>query len=726
MNRFLPFAVFFVTLTSSNKSIAAPLDYAVAQGREYAHYSLDKIQQRLLAIDGKADDVLAGKFSEAINHSLTQTATVKMDSLQKQIELDSTLNNTEKLTYLRGLGEMINYFSEAYRTKKLKLPAFTNTFAAWQSAFVLDKRNQSFEAVFNEYPHAICNILLQGISFSSNPGIVAARNRTVLKYIEENPGKIWQTLNANPGVTFADSLLPILAKREPEKLYTYSQAGETKFGQRIQQNQDPLVKQVYTLANDNSGRLYFPFLDILSSGKITIADIKKEMADTLAYYKLLVRTQIDYAGRMVRGDTPLVAKTLQDMVHTKSVFPFINSINGLHDMPANIRFKKIEKLTYQELYYLIVSSEAEIYTSSYLGAYNRIWQRMVTPSADSLLASVNGHHYKKFIAMAANYNTLDNFLGRMSKANATALMTNFVNNLDKGPGNDLEDAVDVANSYASIKNDTLKKLMLDQISANYNKAVAEDNQRGKTIYRLEQLILESSDTSKHINLTDSLGILPVYDVQNSFMKDSLGRIVLQMYFYGDGISRASYNLLKNMYSNKNWKRTDSAEWVQFTSLKTAVPFVIFANRPGYEEKNEDILAQEHLNAWMQKNNYAPAITVHRGHSYYLSETVRQLAPSSKIIILGSCGAYHSLREILEICPDAYLIGSKQTGFGKANVLIFSEMVEELKKGKDINWITYWKLLQKKIPKTQYDFNDYIPPYKNLGAIFINAYNRQVN
>jgi len=219
----------------------------------------------------------------------------------------------------------------------------------------------------------------------------------------------------------------------------------------------------------------------------------------------------------------------------------------------------------------------------------------------------------------------------------------------------------------------------------------------------------------------------VYDVKNNYLKDSLGRVVLQMYFYGDAGGRGSYETFKSMYTNNAWKRTDNPEWVQFTSLNTTTPFVIFANRPGDEEKNEDALAQEHLNDWMIKNNYQPAITVHRGHSYYLNSTVKQLAPSSKVIILGSCGAYHSLRDILKICPDAYLIASKQTGFGQINVPLFATMIDELKAGRDINWEVYWKQLKTKIAaERKGDFDDYIPPYKNLGAIFINAYKRAVN
>ena len=74
---------------------------------------------------------------------------------------------------------------------------------------------------------------------------------------------------------------------------------------------------------------------------------------------------------------------------------------------------ELDGLTPQELYYLIVLGEDEIYTSSYLNVYKRIFQRMRVPRSDSLLMSVNGDYFRKFIKMAAGYNTLNDFLAKM-------------------------------------------------------------------------------------------------------------------------------------------------------------------------------------------------------------------------------------------------------------------------------------------------------------------------
>ena len=702
---------------------AQPAAYPIAMTRQYVHYTLEKQQKNLLSLDGKADDQLKGGDNEDINLQLTYAATTKISDLRKEIELDTTLDNNRKVTYLRGLGEVLNSFAMNVRNHHTKLVYLPDIINAWQAAYELDKKDISIEPVINQNTHAVGTAIMQGISFMHNPTLPAARTRLVYKFIEENPEKMLPALASNPDVPFADSLIAVLVQKDPAGLYNYAQSAGTSLGRRVRRHSDETVKLLVSLANDNNGQLYLPFFDNLKRGTMTTADIKKVVDNDEAYFKLLVKTEIDYAGIAAKGDTASSWHKLGQMIHDKGYQPFVSTVNELHDAPSDaIRFKILNTMGAQDLYYLSIVCEPEIYTSSYVNIYKRIWDRMKSPNADTLLAMVNGDHYKKFISMAANYNTLDDFLGRMSKEHATALMTRFVNNLDET--GDLEDAVDVASSYASINNKEIKKLMLDQISRNYDKAVANGNERATTIYHLEKLILASSDSGTNINLSDSLGILPVYDVANKYLQDSAGRIVLQMFFYGDEGGRGTYNSFRNLYSNAGWKRVDKPEWVQFTSVNTSVPIVLFANRPGDENKMEDVTAQQHLGDWMAENGYEPTITVHRGHSYYLKTTVKQLAPSSKVIILGSCGAYHTMDEILKTCPDAYLVASKQTGYGAINVPLFSTIIEQLKKGTDINWPTYWSTVRKSLSAgMQTEFDDYIPPYKNLGATFINAYNK---
>jgi len=72
---------------------------------------------------------------------------------------------------------------------------------------------------------------------------------------------------------------------------------------------------------------------------------------------------------------------------------------------------------------------------------------MKQPNGDSLLLSVHGDYFRKFIKMAAAYNKLEHFLGTMDKQNAGTVMKSFVIHLENAGE---EEAVDVADSYSSI------------------------------------------------------------------------------------------------------------------------------------------------------------------------------------------------------------------------------------------------------------------------------------
>jgi hypothetical protein len=96
-----------------------------------------------------------------------------------------------------------------------------------------------------------------------------------------------------------------------------------------------------------------------------------------------------------------------------------------------------------------------------------------------------------------------------------------------------------------------------------------------------------------------------------------------------------------------------------------------------------------------------------------------MSPSSKIVFLGSCGGYQIIHDALEKAPDAHIISTKQIADAPVNLPFFQLLTDKLRKGNNIDWIPFWKELDKMI--TAKIFEDYIPPYKNLGALFIKAF-----
>jgi hypothetical protein len=740
-------ALLFLGLSA--RCIAQPNSYPFkpAQDRMIWHDKVDQEQQRLIVLgNGKSDSVIRLTGDDAINLQITDALCRQVDELQQQIEFDSALNSNGKKKYLRGLESMLTGFEKGYQSRQIPASMAPDLVAAFREAMRLDEESLSIEPVVAAHPYAVGNILVDCFLYPSpNSGVASSRLLLTRRYCEMHPGLIFSYLARHRNLPFEDSLIVVAGHYDLGQLYNYAAAGD-ELAWRIRNSKDSLIHMVAVLANSRSGQIYIPFLDQLVNGKLSTDDIDKVKDDDLNYFRLLVKTRLDYAARVLPPlrDTPLEMNALTVMLEKKSKQVFVNEINALHTVenPA-IRFKILDPLTPEEMYYLIVLSEDEIYTSSYLGVYERIFQRMRQPSGDSLLMAVHGDYFRKFIKMAAAYNKLEHFLGTMDKQNAVTVMKSFVIHLENAGE---EEAVDVADSYSSIveKSPSLARYILGEVKWNYEKNVAEGNKKGVIIYHLLETLFESADTANKIDLSAQLGIPPVYMVDHQSLVDDSGRVVEQVFFYGDKDKdgQNSYEdfmaLFRPHYvrpakghgparleGKPEWKIVENPKWTTITSIR-GKPVLIFANKPLLGDDDPDAKAQTALAAYMENRGLRPTIVIHRGHSYHVRYTIDQMAPTARIVVLGSCGGYNNLSEVLKRSEDAHIISSKQVGTKTVNEPILQAINNALIAGKDIEWLPMWRDLEARFqndPAGKEKFDDYIPPYKNLGAIFIKAYRR---
>jgi hypothetical protein len=327
--------------------------------------------------------------------------------------------------------------------------------------------------------------------------------------------------------------------------------------------------------------------------------------------------------------------------------------------------------------------------------------------------------------MAANFNKLDTFLKTMPLDQSEILMKAFVANLDK-TGN-LEDAVDVADSYSSINDKKLLSTILGYVQQNEANSINENNSRGAIIYGLLKLIFLSADSTNKIDLTETVGIPSIYEIANKELQDEKGRIVQQVFFYGDEDGKAFFPPFVNSFPAKDWKVTYKKEWVEIESLKGNV--FVYANRPLDYDANLDDSAQVHLAAYFKTQGMHPSVVVHRGHSYWLPGTISRMPGNAKIVVLGSCGGYQNLNQILEIAPDAHIVSTKEIGAGDINRPILNYMNQAFISESTLSWKKMWQSLTKVFSTDpslaiRESWDDYVPPYRNLGAIFIKAYNKK--
>ena len=702
-------------------------DLKPPKNRELFHDFVDKQQKDILKSDGKADDEFKPSSDDEVNFLLTKTATSSVDWVQYRIEKDTTLNSQIKIKYLRGLENLLKYFSNNWRKGNVRPTQLPVIIDEYEKCMRADIANTGIDIIIDQLPYEVGLNVINSGAFDKNAGYGNCQNILIKKYCALHPDRILLKLRDNIDVPFRDSLIKVAGYRDPGQLYNYA-AANNRLGTVIRSINDPLITAVSRMALSNSGRWYFPFLDDIMKGKMTMGDIDDVKDDSVKYFRLLVKTHLDYVQRALNKDTAYGFKELQDRIKTKATDVFVNTINSLHEVDnLAVRFKIIQPLTAEELYYLAVTTDGIIYTSSFVKGVYPLMMARTNQHGDSLLMKVQFDRYRKFIKMCAGYNTLSNFLNTFQpkknedeESDAEKLMRAFVGKLEESNG--LEDGVDVADSYASIveTNKPIAEKMLLNIKANYNRNLASNNKRGIVTYNLLYKLFLSADTNNHIDLSKEFGIPPVYGVPFKALTNDTGRVVMQVFFYGDKDGIGIFQGFKRLFDPKLWKTTTTKNWIEINSIKGR-PVSVYANLPLPEEDDKDKKAQDALDSFLLKNNLYPTVVIHRGHSYNAPYTIDQILPSAKIVFMGSCGGYYLIHDILKHSPDAHIITSKQIGKTAVNQPFFNLLMEKARNGSNIDWIPFWEELEKKV-KVE-GFEDYIPPYKNLGAIFIKAYTK---
>ncbi|MGC4234073.1 MAG: hypothetical protein QM594_13930 [Niabella sp.] len=710
--------VFATSLQAQGDAVSIPIN------RQLFHDNINKEKKLLLGSDGKQDDEFTIVNNPDAGHLATAAINNQVDAIRYLIESDTKIEPRLKPGYLVGLTDILRHMRTGWLKREVYPTHFAQIFSLYKKLIEVNTAKESIVPYLQHFPYDVVYTATLPRVFEENPGFNGVKDVVLLKYAEQYPNKTFYALNKYIGSKHTDSLIRAVGRQYPEQLYSYAQAGNA-LGNKIRSiKDDNFVKTVVGLSEMKSGQIYFPFLDNLVKGKITMAELDAAKDDRVKYYRLLVKTQIDYARRALSGDIAVGFNELTNRLQKKGNDEFVNEINALHELPNAARFKCLLPLTAQELYYLAVLSDGLIYTSSYTAGVFPSMMSKINNRGDSLLLSVSFDHYRKFIRQAAGYNTLKTFFTTFkNKQEATNLMTAFVNGLEKSKG--LEDGVDVADSYASLY-ETLPDLaqqMLINVKTNYQRNLQSGNKRGIAIYNILDKLFLSADATKNINLTRELGIPPVYNIPFNNFTNEKGEIITQMFFYGDEDGMMDFDIFVRTFNNDpKWKVDQSNSKFVVAKTTSGAPVYVYANRPLANTPDEDFVAQNAMQEYFEKNNLSPTVTFHRGHSYHAPTSVSYITPTSRVVFMGSCGGFFLIDSILKRSGDAHIISSKQTGYRDINLPFIRIFLENLRLRKDVDWIPFWKEFRAAANIT--GMEDYIPPYKNLGALFIKAYKKE--
>ena len=657
-----------------------------------------------------------------ITSRLKHFAVFEVDSIQKAINSDKTSNDAEKEKAIRSLFSFLKVLSNNIYQPRLEMYDIPGTLESYKRIL---RSLLHHKPIIDELSRiSSWSSQLLAMSFGQYKEYDLIEDVATYKRVSSSPDYILQFLENKPTFRFADSLLLTVAAYDPMKMSTYILKNGPALQERIRNKRNIYVQQMVSLAGDRNAPELMPFVVQLAEDRITREEIIKKRSDVKTYFQFLV-DELKEELNEPAGPSSIFHNAMRNGIKAKSFAFYVNEINELHSSADAIRFASVKDLRPEDLYYIITSSEDEMYTSSYLGLYKRLVENFSNGSADSIFTLVNYDNFRSFMRIAANYNTLTDFLNRMPLSRAADLIKLFISGIEKDTNTGLEKAMDVADSFTGLDSAVIiSELIRNEIGANLIRCVSGQLHFGSRLYNI---LLQVFDLVKQKDPKNELwSFLGNYEkLDRKELEDKTGAISELVLFYGDEDGTASFNNFLALFKDTTkWQTSKNEHWVSIRSISDK-PINIYANLPLDYKQELDLKTQDALVNFLDQQSIQPSVVVHRGHSYHINKTLKKLKPSVKLVILGSCGGNKNIISVASISPDAQIIVSKKTGSKLINDPLIDVINENLLINGGLIWTEVWQQLSGKFSKDAFTltlFNEYIPPSKNVSLFVLKLFN----
>jgi hypothetical protein len=493
-----------------------------------------------------------------------------------------------------------------------------------------------------------------------------------------------------------------LAKIDPASIKQY--LGSNHLIERsLKSNRDSVVQliiQLYQMYGVQSKS--YALIDLIWRKKLSFQQAENITKNEALFYKTLIDLR--------KNKSILASYTVEKEIETIAMSRVVE-INLRHEDTEPYRFAPINNDNAYEIYTSIVYSAEEVFTSSFLGMYKRLNEKRKEPSGYAFLEQLNFNKFRVFLKQCAGYNKIDDFLSTMNDSQQNALITLFISGLYQY-GGDLGPAVDVADTYGSLENETIKTIFVKTIKRELRKCIQDQNEHGTKIYGLLFKLTGGNPNEYTSNYVFNIPALDRVYSSDLFKNDIH---IQQHFFFDDEDGETAFNHWLGLYPSSLYKKEDKGNYILLSSI-SGKKMLIYANKP-----HSEIEGREDLKKLFEETGRFPDLIVHRGHSYYIENTLENMNHSNKVAILGSCGGYQNISKAMDNAMDVQIVSTKQVGTLVVNSTLIQEITETIRLGKDLVWLDIWKQIGIKLQNNA-QFKDYIPPYKNLGAKFIKAYN----
>jgi hypothetical protein len=459
------------------------------------------------------------------------------------------------------------------------------------------------------------------------------------------------------------------------------------------------------------------FVEELAAQTLSFEEAAHLSSEAQAYFRMLVALYL----RDPAGEHRAIATTLAEEAST-----LVLELNSLFERPAAIRFRAVEHLAARELYLLLTYGEAEMFTSSYRGVFDRLLARIRQErlTGDQLLTSVHYRHFRVFIKSAAVFERLTAFLATIPSPVARwSLLTRCLSDLERATDVTVQAVTAAEILSAPLDRDSLR-LIRDTLRSEYRRVEMEHNQQARLIYGLliaalvQQHALALADPALMAIAESYLPALPdLADMPVSTLFHQ-GVSIHRYFFYNDDDGKQSFHsFLAQYHADKSWHIADHGSFVHLRSRGPGRQIEIYANTFTDDEQGITDIDQV-----LRARQITPSVIVHRGHSTHVDRTLEKLPATAALVYLGNCGGNTLLDTVLRQAPTAHIITTRGIGTITINDPLLKALNAYLLRGKDLTWPRFWQHLEATL-RRHARFMDYVPSDKNASVVFLRAYHR---
>ncbi len=681
-------------------SFAQQPDHLLSQ-RITLHNKIDQKQKFIDQLDGVTDSLIFSK-DKIFSERATYTYLTLVDSLQKIID-DKNYNGRITYTYLLQLYGVIarvniqNYHRIDYYEKILK------------NAYEILKHKEDAHLL-----HYLMKDVQSSVKNTYLFKEISVADSFLIKAAQLYPNEVLKELKSYADEPYALKIVEKAAATSPMAVKKYFNS-KNLVNNFIMQSQDSVVKLIVDLFNTygNESKVYY-FTDMIYHDEASPNLMHSVSKNPLAYLGALIKAR-------QRGN-PIGDYDLENELKIKALEE-VRKVNDLHEVnDSSVRFAAVKNMRPAELYTLMIYSSEEIFTSTFNGMFFRLLSHLRTNNMTGyeLLESVSFNKFRTFIKQCAGYNSLETFLATMSEENALKLLRNFIAELHTEDG-DISEAVNVADTFGSLDEPEYLLLFEEFLKEEFFKYSDEDE--SKVLYGLLlKLLYQKMNIIPEGEFSDSLALYILPSIESISMSelDSIHGTTQMHFFFDDDDGVTSFRTFIAAFRNAGFEIKEHEYFVEIRSSGKNTT-TIYANFPKMEREGQAALSK-----MVEDDIIRPDIIVHRGHSYYVNYTISNIPAYAKVVFLGSCGGYHNISEVIKRAPSAHIISSKQIGTYTVNNSLLVEISKSISQNNQLNWTPLWNNLDKKLKGSgqSYErFLEYVPPHKNMGALFIQAFNQ---